>query len=224
MRLLDKLWNLFNNKVIGLDIGSDLIKVVEVANQANELTITSYGTAVTPQGAVTEGQLTRIDLLAEEINFLFTENKFTANKVVAAISGEQVIIRTIEIPKMPLEELDEAVKWEAKEQLPLPVDEAMLDYEILKQKETGDYELVVVAVDEKIINSYLELFELLDLKPLVIGIEPTAMAKVLQHSHPNQVIGLVDIGSQTTDVSIYRQGKLLFTRTIKSAGDISQKK
>ncbi|AGB41719.1 type IV pilus assembly protein PilM [Halobacteroides halobius DSM 5150] len=215
MGILNTIKNLFKQQVIGLDIGNNLIKIVELEKENDTILLTNVAVAKTPQAAVQEGVLNDIDLLAEKINCLLKENKFKAHKIVTAVSGEEVIIRTVEVPSMPAEELAEAVKWEAKGQLPVAVEDAILDYEILK-KGNGAYQLLVIAVKEEVINTYLKLFKRLRLDPVAIEIEATAMTNVLQCLDTKQIVGVVDIGGLTTDVSIYEAGELLFTRTIEA--------
>ncbi|MCK8827971.1 type IV pilus assembly protein PilM [Natroniella acetigena] len=173
----------------------------------------------TPPEAVEEGKLADLDARSIKIEELLIANGFEATHVVTAISGEELIIRMVEIPAMPKEELPEAVKWEAQEQLPMSLENVVLDYEIINRKENGSYEMMLVAVDRGIIDDYLELFEKLDLKVLVIEIEPLALIRALEHLYPGQTLAIIDLGAATADISICSQDQLLFTRTISVGGN-----
>ncbi|MCK8816848.1 type IV pilus assembly protein PilM [Natroniella sulfidigena] len=209
---------LLNKKTIGLDIGSNLIKIVSAELDGAEIVLNNLAIATTPPDALEEGKIADLDALGAKIEELLANNGFEATHVVTAISGEELIIRMVEIPAIPKEELPEAVKWEAQEQLPMSLENVILDYEIINKKENGSYELMLVAVDRDIIDSYLELFERLDLKALAIEIEPLALIRALEHLYPGQTLAIIDMGASTTDVSICSQGQLLFTRTISVGG------
>ncbi|WP_408956422.1 type IV pilus assembly protein PilM [Natroniella sp. ANB-PHB2] len=235
MKLINKVNNLFQNKievlfqnnisgllnkeVIGLDIGSNMIKIVSADLDGEEIVLKNLAVVPTPPDAVEEGKLLDLEALSAKIDGLLSTNGFEPTHVVAAISGEELISRMVEIPAMPKEELPEAVKWEAQEQLPMSLENVILDYEIINRKENGSYELMLVAVDRDIIDNYLELFERLDLKALAIEIEPLALIRAIEHLYSGQTLAIIDMGASTTDVSICSQGQLLFTRTISVGGD-----
>lgn len=222
MKILDKLKNkfssFFDSDIVGLDIGESLIKLVEVESKQNKIQLNNLAITPTPPKAVIDGRLEDIDALAEQIGSLLKDNEFEADQAVTAISGEEVIIRTVEVPNMPEEELDEVIRWEAQEQIPISVEEAILDYEIATRNSDGSYELMLVAVAKDLINRYIDLFESVGLKPVAIEIEPTAVARVIDYLYSTQTVGLIDIGAGTTDVSIFSNGELIFTRTIGMAG------
>lgn len=218
MGLISKIKSIFGGDVIGLDIGDDLIKIVKVDTKGDKLVLSNLAVGETPVEAVEEGELKEVDILGSKLKSLLEENDFEAQKVVTAISGEEVIIRTVEVPSMPQDELLEAAKWEAEEQIPIPVEEMILDYEILKRNNDGSYDLMLVAVNREMVDRYLELFEMLDLEPEAIEIEPLAAIRSIKHLYPEQTIALMDMGAETTDVSVFDKGRLLFTRTVGIAG------
>ncbi|MCK8825286.1 type IV pilus assembly protein PilM [Fuchsiella alkaliacetigena] len=239
MQIVDGLSNLFQNitgalfknnslaflnkQVIGVDIGSNLIKAVSADLKKEQLIFKNLTLTETPPGVIEKGKLKDLDTLAAELGELLSSNNFAATQIVTAISGEELIIRMLEIPSMPKEELSEAVKWEAQEQLPMSLENVILDYEIIMREENGSYKLMLVAVDRNVIDSYLELFRSLDLKVLAIEIEPLALSRSISFLHPAETLAIIDIGASTTDISVCNQEQLLFTRTINlAANDITE--
>ncbi|MGM0472263.1 MAG: type IV pilus assembly protein PilM [Bacillota bacterium] len=221
--LKSKLNDFFNPTILGLDLGSGLIKLTEADYQANQFKLLNLALEPTPEQIFEQGRIQNIDQLSSKINDTLIEYQFQADQVVTAISGEEVIIRTIELPDMPSDELKEVIKYEAEEQLPIPVDEAILDYEVISYHSNRGYELMLVAVNRELVDDYLKLFNKLDLRPLAIEIEPISLGRVIQQLYPQQTIGVLDIGAKTTDVSVFTADGLLFTRTIEIAGrDITQ--
>lgn len=222
-RLKEKINNLQQKKVIGLDIGEQSIKLSQVERTEGSIQINKLAILPTPPGILDEGKLIGVEKLANHLSTTLEENGFDGTKVVSAVSGENVITRTIEMPNMPKEELDDTVQWEAEEQIRLSAEEASIDYEILDQNPDGSYKLLLVAVKEDLIEQYLNLFELLGLKALGIETEPLALGRLSTNLHINKTFCIIDIGFQTTDISVLNEGQLLFTRTINMGGkDITE--
>jgi type IV pilus assembly protein PilM len=219
MGLIKRFKSLFSSNVIGLDIGDNSIKIVEAETKKDKIILNNLAIGATPEGAVNGGKLEDVEMLAAKIKSLLKKNGFNSEEVVSAISGEQVIIRTVEIPKMPKDELAEIIKWEADEQIPIPVEEAILDFEILEEKADGSYEIMLIAVDKETINKYLDLFEKLDLEAKAIEIEPVAAIRSIGWLYPEQTIALMDMGAETTDISVFHNRKLIFTRSVGIAGE-----
>ncbi|SJZ86109.1 type IV pilus assembly protein PilM [Selenihalanaerobacter shriftii] len=218
MGLINKFKSLLQSSLIGLDIGDSLIKLSEVEINKSNVCLNNVAIGKTPINSVSEGKIKDVEILGDKINSLLEDNNFASNRVVTAISGEEVLIRMVEVPEMPENELAEAVKWEAREQLPIPVDEAILDYEIINHKKEGGYKLMMVATKQDVINRYLKLFQVLDLEIVAIEIEPIAIVRSLKSSYPNKTMALIDMGTQTTDILVFKDGQLLFTRNIGIAG------
>ncbi|GAB6100356.1 pilus assembly protein PilM [Halanaerocella petrolearia] len=218
-----KLGNIFNKKVIGADIGEELVKLVEVETNLGNIVLNNLAVLETPKEAVKDGKLKKLAALKQVLEIKLSENNFKAKNVVTAISGEEVISRMVEIPKMPQEELTEAIKWEAEEKLPINIQEVVLDYEILTENLEGEYQVLIIAVRHDLIDKYIELFEGLNLNLVAIEIEPIAIARTINQLYNNSLLGILDIGMKTTDISIIKEGRLLFTRTIDLGGvDITE--
>ena len=211
---------IFEEEVIGLDIGEESIKITEVDTSWGKIGLNNLQIFETPQGVVKDGKLVDVNTLAERIGTAFDEGGFEANKVVTAVSGEQVISRTVEVPSASLEEgLEETVRWEAEDQLPVDVDEVILDYEVLGSTPNGQTQILIIAIRKNLVNKYLELFNKLDLIPVAIETEPIAIARTVDKLYLSPTICVIDIGIKTTDISVVSQDKLLFSRTVGMGGE-----
>jgi type IV pilus assembly protein PilM len=217
---LKKKLKIFHDKnIIGLDIGDESIKLTEVHTKWGSIVLNNVAIIPTPLGTVNDGELTNVMKLEKVIKQVLEEKEFQSKKVVTAISGEKVITRMIDIPEMSEEELSKSIKWEAADKMPIQIDEAILDYEILDRKENGGYKILLIAVKKDLINKYLNLIETLELEPVAIEIEPIAIARTIDRLYTSKVIGIIDIGTKTTDISILHSGQLVFTRTVNIGGD-----
>jgi type IV pilus assembly protein PilM len=214
----------FGGDILGLDIGSDSIKLVKVDLGWGQIMLENMAVIETPQDALEDGELVDVEEISGEIDRALARNDFEVDHLVTAISGEQVISRIIEVPNMPKDELKEAVKWEAKEQIPISIEEGILDFEILSHKPDGNYQLLVIVVKEELVNKYIELADKLGLGIIAIETEPAAIGRVVNQLFEDEVIGIIDIGLETTDISVVDGENLLFTRMINMGGaDITKK-
>lgn len=216
--LTNKLNGIFEDEVIGLDIGEETIKISEVDTSWGKIGLNNLQILKTPTGIMKEGKLEDIDAAVETIKKALDTGEFSANKVVTAVSGEQVISRTVEVPNIDEDQLEETVKWEAEDQLPVDIDEIILDYEVLGQTPKGQYQLLLIAVKKNLINKYLELFNRLDLIPVAIETEPIAIARTVDRLYVSSTVCVIDIGIKTTDISVVSEDKLLFSRTVGMGG------
>ena len=209
---------MFREKIIGLDIGDQTIKITEVDKSSDQIALNSLKILETPRGVVKDGKLVDVNVLAEMIEEALEEGEFNTDKVVTAVSGEQVISRTIEIPSLSEDQLENTVKWEAEDQLPVEIDDVILDYEVLGETPNGQFQVLLIAIRKTLVNKYLELFSEADLMPIAIETEPIAIARTVDQLYFSSTICVIDIGVKTTDISVVNEDKLLFSRTVSMGG------
>ena len=113
-------------EALGLEIGSANIKMVELSGTPPSLKNLSI--RPTPPGVVQEGSIVEPNALADTIKEMLAEMRTRKRYVVTAASNLAVITRTLQVPKMPLKQMEEAVRWEAERYIPFPIDEVVLDY------------------------------------------------------------------------------------------------
>src|SRR5438270_7752070 len=100
--------------VIGLDIGSSAIKVVELAESKKGYSLVNFGMVPLPPEAIVDGALMNATVIAEAISELINSHKIKTRDVASAVSGHSVIIKKISLPSMTDEELEESIQWEAE--------------------------------------------------------------------------------------------------------------
>ena len=118
----------------GLEIGTNALKAVDLKS-GTPPSLHALAMRPMPPGLIQEDQIVDPNALAQEIKTLFEEAGITKKFVVTAVSNRQAITRNIMVPKMTMQELDEAIKWEAERYIPFPIDEVVLDYYVLDNPE-----------------------------------------------------------------------------------------
>ena len=123
---------LFSRKkgVVGLDIGSSVVKLVELEPGKSGHSLKSVGYEPLPPEAIVDGAIMDATTVAEAIRKIFIDRKVRTENVATAVSGHSVIIKRISIPTMSPEELSESIQWEAEQYIPFDIDEVSLDYQV----------------------------------------------------------------------------------------------
>lgn len=203
---------------VGLDIGSEMIKVVEAKKGKNGPTITGLGIAPIPEGAIENSLILDPVAVGQAIKALLAENGIKTKSVVSAVAGQSsVVVRVIEVPKMTREELTETMKFEVERQVPLPLSEVLMDFEPIERPgdppDPQSMEVLLAVAQQDMVNSHVEALFAAGLAPKAIDVEPLASSRALIETDPtakNQTVAIVDIGANSTDFDIYDGGMLVF--------------
>lgn len=202
-----------------IDIGSYSIKVARFRKKKSELTLLATGMRKLPFATINEGKIVDPSIITSKLEEIFNELNYHPSKIITTIPSNNLIIRNIELPLMSENELAEAIKWEAEDYLPFPVNLASLDYIILSQNE-GMMNILLVAVKEEIIENFLSPFERLALKPAVINVQPMALLSLLEYQGKiTEPLAIIDIGASGTRVIIGDNNNIFLSRNIDTGGE-----
>jgi type IV pilus assembly protein PilM len=146
-------------------------------------------------------------------------------KSVVNVAGKPPLIRYLTLPAMPKEELKEAVKWEAKKLMALPLEDMVMDFLIVgEQEERGQrrYEIVLVAAERTAILSEVQEVQRAGLRVVAVDVGPLSLLNTVRLNYPKDVrksLVFIDIGAAKTEINIAKNGVLRFTRTVQLGGD-----
>jgi type IV pilus assembly protein PilM len=202
---------------IGLDIGSRKIKLVRVRKSSGGLQIIKWGSRLTPPGMVDAGVIYDPERLGEVIGGLVKEMDLHGRNVVAAVSGPQVYTRALIMPRMKLDELKEAVKYEATTFLPIAVEEAAMDVFPLREFEDEDgkkLEVFFVAVRRQQVEYLQAICRIASLKLGIVEIEALALNRALNHGSENHTVAFLNIGATRSYFSVFEDNLLVFNRNL----------
>ena len=205
----------------GLDIGSYNLKVVQLAKRGKELQLVSFGSGPsTHKGLVSEAEAD-FNALAEAIKKLHREAKMTTKNVTTALPQDQVFTRTVNLPPLSEEELKSAIKWEAEQYVPIPLEEVTLAHQIvgeIKIDTRQKTQVLIVAAPKRLIEKTLKVLKAAGLNPVGLETEIVALARSLVP--PDGEIALVvDLGAKATDMAVVEKGLVVYSRSIATAGE-----
>jgi type IV pilus assembly protein PilM len=141
------------------------------------------------------------------------------------VSGESIIVRYIQLPDMPEHELQGAIRWEAEDYIPFPLEEVNLDHMILGKSEVGGsakVDVLLVAAKKDLVAQHIEILRATDLAPAIVDVDSFAFLNCFEANYlpaAGEVVGLLNIGAEITSINIYVGGVSRFSRDIAIAGD-----
>jgi type IV pilus assembly protein PilM len=207
--------------VIGVDITNESIIISQVKRTKTGIELEKLVSANTPQNAIRDGEIIDTGSIAQVIQELLEKNQITANRAITTVSGQAVIIRTIQFPSMSAKELKEVVLHEAERYIPFPIEDVNIDFQSLEEIEDegiNKVEVLLVAAQKQFINSYVETFIIAGLKLIGIDVASFAVARALTSSDASlgngEPIVLVLIRGETTDINVFQNGVPKFSRSI----------
>ncbi len=226
-------------EAVGLEVGTSALKVVEL-RPGNPPTLGALALRPMPPGLIQDDQVTDAGGLAEEIKALFQDAGISRRFTVTAVSNRQAITRNIHVPRMTVQELDEAIKWEAERYIPFPIDEVMLDYFVLDNpedvEEGGQLEVVIAAARLDEVTQQVEYLKQAGLEPYVIDVKPFSLLRALKgsllgeyltkttltgdlYTEANEIGVVLEIAASTSTVTLVRGQRVLMNRNINVSGD-----
>ena len=218
-----------NRKVVSFDIGSEFTKIVIGKYYNGKLEIEYMDIIETPEEVVLDGNLVNMPILTNFLKKHLSEKNIKVKDGICTNNSTLAINREIVIPAVEDNEMDTLVKYEIQQYLPINMDDYIIQYNVLetfKLEDQEKFKTLVVTYPEKMASNYYKLLSEINLKPLALDITYNSLNKLINYSNKinnsskeiKEGIVFIDMGANSLDVNIYKNGKLEFTRIIKSGG------
>jgi type IV pilus assembly protein PilM len=213
-----------SSEVVGVDIGTHSIKVVELRLAGKSIHLQSFGLAPVPSQAIVDGAILDKGAIVESLQGLLHEHKIRRKQAAMGLSGHSVIVKKISLPEMTEAELDESIHWEAEQYIPFAIDDVNLDFQIIEggSSEEGKMDVLLVAAKKDKIDDYTDLLIQAGLQPAVVDLDAFALQNSWEINYeavPGRNVALVNIGAGFTNISVLRNGMTSFTRDISIGGN-----
>lgn len=204
---------------IGLDIGSSTIKIAELAPSGKKWKLLTMASMPSPKDWMKNSKA-NLTIVAQSIAKLCKEAGIHSRRVVVSLPEEQVSSHLVEMPMMSDDEVEQALQWQVEQYIPMPLDQAIWSYQIVKRDEVGKsgLEVLLAATPKTVVEFYTQVAQAAELE--VIAVETELMATARAIVPPTSPLALIaDIGSRGTDIGLVQNNTLLFSRTIPTAGE-----
>ncbi len=219
------LGDLFKQKkpvVLGLDISSTAIKLLELGQSGDRLRVESYAVEPLPANSVIEKNIADVEAVGEAIKRAVKRSATRTKLAAVAVAGSAVITKMISMPAALTEdEMEQQIELEADQYIPYPLEEVNLDFEIIGPSENDPERLDVLLAASRSENVDIRVaaLEIAGLKAKIVDVEAYAMENAFSLLIPqlpeqgiDQTIAVVDIGATMTTLNVMHDRKTIYTR------------
>jgi type IV pilus assembly protein PilM len=221
-----KLFDGFSNgqKVIGLDIGSSTIKLAQLTPTREGIALRKAGSTLTPPDSVKNGIIVDPLGVSQAIKSLLEALQVDATMAIGGVAGPTVVVRQVSLPAMSSKQLRQSVQWEARNYMSFPVEDSVLESQILSTSAGNDsmMDVMLVAAPREMVDSCAETIELAGLEVLAVEVQAfSAMRTVigLAEPEPESTIALVGLGASFSEITIIKGDQFVLSRMIPIAGN-----
>jgi type IV pilus assembly protein PilM len=213
---------------LGIDIGTRTVTFAEMKNNRGQFQLLNFGGLELPQGAVRNGEIVDADEVARVIRDLVGQAKTKEKKVHLGVANQRAVVRQIDVPDMPDDELAESLAYQVGDSIPMPTEDAEVDFHVLDrfEDETGPKaRLLIVAAHRDMLQNAVSAAAKAGLTPVGIDLTPFAMLRALVPEGRGGVgTGegpqvLIDLGGGITSILVHERGVPTFVRTLVVGGD-----
>jgi type IV pilus assembly protein PilM len=213
--------------VLGIDIGSEFIKICEVKSQGGSPTVTAMGITPTPEGSVDHTGIFNPEAVSVALKKVIGDCGATVQSAVVTITGQNsVLVRTLEVPKMNPAELKEHMQWEINRNIPFAESTIVSDFKPLGDDDPNSPNMdVVMAISpQSAIDTLVQCVKKAGRSLGAIDVEPLSVARTLASNYEDlygsHTVCIVEVGAKTTSINMYKSAKLLMPRHVPLGGEL----
>lgn len=213
--------NFFNTKkpIIGVDIGHSSIKVAQVESRGKKTSLFAISEISLETAPLQKDGIHDKDALVANIKKAIASAKpkpIKSKKVGTSLPASLVFTKLVSLPNVKKIDLNNAVPQLAEDFLPVPIEEVVLDWQIINENTTTKtMDVLVIAAPKALVSDLVLVFAAAGLELDFIEIKPISLARALTNPSENSTTALVDIGSDASGISIIERGNVKASSTIK---------
>ncbi|MEM8843692.1 MAG: pilus assembly protein PilM [Pseudomonadota bacterium] len=208
--------------VIGIDISSTSIKIIELSNSGSGYRVEHYGVEPLPANSITEKVISDVDAVGDSIRKAVKKAGSKAKKCSLAVAGSAVISKVITMPSsLTDQDMEAQIQIEADQYIPYALEEVNLDFNVLGPTDGNPdtVDVLLAASRSENVEMRVAAAEVAGITPIVVDVEAYAIENIyplLSEDIPQQdndkTVGILDIGSTMTSLNVMQNGSMVYTR------------
>ena len=208
--------------VLGLDISSTAVKLLELGRSGERHRVESYAVEPLPPNSVIEKNISDVEAVGAAIKRAVKRSGSRSKFAAVAVAGSAVITKIISMPaSLSEDEMEMNIEHEADQYIPYPLEEVNLDFEVLGPSENDPERLDVLLAASRSENVEVRVaaIELAGLKARIVDVEAYSMENAFQLLTPqlpdqglDQTIAVIDVGATMTTLNVLHSCKTIYTR------------
>jgi type IV pilus assembly protein PilM len=200
---------------IGLDVGSTAVRAAELT-MAQPPVLSRAAQVPLPPGVVTQGEIRDQEAVANAIRELWNRGGFRGRQATMGVGNQRVVVREVSVPALPPKELRQSLPFQVQELIPIPIEDAVLDYDVLdefEQEGAKMQRLLVVAAQREMVDRLIGAAVAAKVEPVGVDLVPFALIRSVGQSETLGVEevdkggeAIIDIGSDVTNICVHERG------------------
>lgn len=216
MKIFSEPIRLFKQIPFGLDVSDLSVKVVQLDVFGRRCNVAKYASYPVAQGNIVDGEIRNPEGVCESITRCVEESKIRTRKVFCSLPEGKSFLRVIDVPRLNGAELEEVIRWQVEENIPMGLDQLYYDWTPIQRsfsKDSKKMNILLVAVSRDVVDSFLEVLEMAGLEAIGMGTESVAQVQSLlpKEEENNETVLVVDIGDRRTTFTFVVRGVPCFT-------------
>jgi type IV pilus assembly protein PilM len=212
---------------IGLDVGSTAVRAA-VLTMAQPPVLSRAAQVPLAPGVVTQGEIKDAEAVADAIRELWTRGGFRTRQATMGVGNQRVVVREVSVPALPAKEMRQSLPFQVQELIPIPVEDAVLDYDVLdefEQEGARMQRLLVVAAQRDMVDRLMGAASAAKVEAVGVDLVPFALIRSVGRDEALGVDevdkggeAIVDVGSDVTNICVHERGVARFVRILPSGG------
>lgn len=218
--------------VLGIDIGSYSTKIVQVRlRRRGRFDVVNFWEVRNPAGSIAGGAVVKPQLLASRLAPVVDDYRLDRRPAVSSLSIQKAMTKIARFPRMSREEIANALRWEAENYVPLPLETSVVDFAVgpfpAGEGEGGEMEVLVVAAPREAVEALAAALEGAGVAPVAVEIESLAAYRALralglvpseEEEEEEGCTVLLDLGHSASRLSVFKRGLPVVNRAMKTGG------
>ncbi len=206
------------NRAVGLEIDTGMIRAVEVTGTVRNPRLLNMAAVSIAEGAVEEGMVVQPREVAAALRHLWSSGEIRHRQVLLGVSNQGVLVRYATIPKVPPAKLDNVIRFQAQEQMPIPLESVVLDYQVIGETTSEDgntvLEVLLVAARRDMLNGFLEALDAAKLEAVDIDVSTLAMIHILPQQARDRTVAVVNVANGLSNILVADKNRARMARLV----------
>ena len=213
---------------VGLDIGATAVRVAHLTGTRESPSLVAFGQVALAQGAVVDGEIRDPGPVSEAIAQLWKRARIRTKDAVVGIANQRVVVRQVDLPYLEEKEFRQSLRFQAADYIPMPVEEAELDFILVDDYTTDNQEhmmrVLLVAAATETVDTFVTTVQAGGVQPSSVDLVPFAVARAVSGAARGEarVAGseaIIDVGGGVTNIIVHHNGEPRFVRILLAGGD-----
>jgi type IV pilus assembly protein PilM len=208
-------------ELIAIDLGAHSLKLAEISIETTKPTLKNIASVPVAADTITSNSISKPEALAEQIQVTLEQLGMTGKRVVTAMPAPSIFTKRLKVPRASMSELASTIQFEAGNLIPHNIDAVRLDFHVLGQAGKNQLEVLVVAVKNEIIDSYMNCFALAGVELAVVDVDFFGLQNAFEVSYPalrSKTVALLNMGARYSAINVCKGGQSIFTGDISVGG------